>query len=322
MKPAAQSGVSVVIPTFNRRDMVVDAIDSVLTQGSDGLGCEVIVVDDHSTDDTVAALGERYGNDVRVRVLTNTRTKGPAGARNTGILSARFPFVAFLDSDDIYLPGHLEAALDVFVQHPEVGIVFGVMSAERDGEAIVHLTPVFEKNIACAPRVAEDDKSIVMSSGFFAHLLEAGCYFGLPTVVMRTEHSRMLMTESLKSSEDFEFWVRQALSGSVFACLKAPQVCVRRHNENLSSSSVERVTLNHIEACRLTLGRTGVKRLERGILHSRMARAYFDLAWHYRKNGCFQQALLSHWNSMRHGWIWRNFLVMPKLLEVFWNHHE
>ena len=77
---------SVVIPTFNRRHVINRAIDSVLAQGADEL--EVIVVDDGSVDGTIESLAKTY-NDRPVRILRNNRKKGPAGARNTGMLAAR-----------------------------------------------------------------------------------------------------------------------------------------------------------------------------------------------------------------------------------------
>ncbi|MDX1389152.1 MAG: glycosyltransferase family 2 protein, partial [Acidobacteriota bacterium] len=93
--------VSVVIPTYNRRDRVVRAVDSALAQC--GAGDEIIVVDDGSTDRTREAL-ERYGH--RVRYI-DTPNRGAGRARNIGIAEAKNPLVAFLDSDDTWMPGKL-----------------------------------------------------------------------------------------------------------------------------------------------------------------------------------------------------------------------
>lgn len=94
--------VSVVIPTYNRASIVSMAIDSVLAQTYRDL--EVIVVDDGSTDETPALLAA-YGD--RIRVLRQENA-GPAIARNRGIAAARGELVAFLDSDDTWLPRKLE----------------------------------------------------------------------------------------------------------------------------------------------------------------------------------------------------------------------
>jgi hypothetical protein len=95
--------VSVVIPTYNRADAVSTAIDSVLSQ--DLAPDEVIVVDDGSTDNTRAVLSG-YGN----RIIAIHRVNGGAGAaRNTGVAQASGDWLAFLDSDDLWLPGRLAA---------------------------------------------------------------------------------------------------------------------------------------------------------------------------------------------------------------------
>ena len=78
----APARVSVVIPVFNRRDMIADAVDSALAQASAALELEVIVVDDHSTADTVAALAARYGNDVRVQMTRDARQGTGRGAQH------------------------------------------------------------------------------------------------------------------------------------------------------------------------------------------------------------------------------------------------
>ncbi|MFZ7094176.1 glycosyltransferase family 2 protein [Primorskyibacter sp. 2E233] len=95
--------VSVIIPTFNRRKTVGAAIDSVLNQTVSP--AEILVVDDGSQDGTKAFLDRRYG--ARITCIRQDN-QGVAAARNTGISQAGQPFVAFLDSDDIWTPNKLE----------------------------------------------------------------------------------------------------------------------------------------------------------------------------------------------------------------------
>jgi len=109
--------VSVVIPTYNRAHFLAEAIESVLAQTF--RDWEMIVVDDGSTDDTPRVV-ERYGGQ-----LTYLRQPhlGTSAGRNAGIARARGQFVAFLDDDDVWLPGKLAAQLEVFERYPQAGIV-------------------------------------------------------------------------------------------------------------------------------------------------------------------------------------------------------
>jgi len=102
--------VSVIIPVHNRQDMVGRAIRSVLTQTFQYF--EIIVVDDASSDRSAEAA--RSMGDARIRVHVHEKNKGPSAARNTGTQRARGTYIAYLDSDNEWLPGKLEAQLRVF----------------------------------------------------------------------------------------------------------------------------------------------------------------------------------------------------------------
>jgi len=118
--------VSVVIPVHNRPDAVRRAIASVLAQTFQRF--EIVVVDDGSTDATCDAVSSV--RDGRVRLIRHKKNRGGSAARNTGIEATRAPFVAFLDSDDEWLPTKLERQLEVFARSPDtLGLVY--TGAER-----------------------------------------------------------------------------------------------------------------------------------------------------------------------------------------------
>lgn len=108
VRPPGEPTVTVVIPTFNRADQLSAAVSSALDQSHPPL--EVLVCDDASTDSSatvVAAIGDR-----RVRWLPTAVNSGsPAQPRNRGVAAATGQWVAFLDSDDTWLPGHLASVL-------------------------------------------------------------------------------------------------------------------------------------------------------------------------------------------------------------------
>ena len=104
--------VSVIIPTYNRGWTLQAAMDSVLAQTY--LDFELIVVDDGSSDDTAEILAA-YGPEVKRIRQANA---GVSAARNTGIRAARGELVAFLDSDDRWLPDKLKVQVDFFAVRP------------------------------------------------------------------------------------------------------------------------------------------------------------------------------------------------------------
>jgi glycosyltransferase involved in cell wall biosynthesis len=118
---------SVVIPTYNRGHLLADGVASVFAQGLDDV--EVIVVDDGSTDDTrkrVSGLGPR----VRYAYQPN---RGQAAARNRGIDLARGEMIAFLDSDDVWMPDKIATELDLFRRFPEADAVGSDSEFWREG---------------------------------------------------------------------------------------------------------------------------------------------------------------------------------------------
>ncbi len=129
MRPA----VSVIIPTFNRAELLPRAIESVIAQTHDDW--EIVVVDDGSTDDTRAVVGDyarRIGDRFRSVLQEN---RGASAARNRGIEASRGSFIAFLDSDDEFIPTKLERQLRFFEARPELGFIYSDYSfIDLDGE--------------------------------------------------------------------------------------------------------------------------------------------------------------------------------------------
>lgn len=112
--------VTVLITTYNRREVVCGAVASALAQTMSDI--DVLVVDDGSTDGTGDELARRFGADPRLRVVSRPNGGAPA-ARNTGLDHARGEYLALLDSDDLWQPEYLESQLAVFAADPTVDLV-------------------------------------------------------------------------------------------------------------------------------------------------------------------------------------------------------
>ncbi len=141
MEPVAKT-VSVIIPVFNGADTIEAAIDSALAQEFSG-ALEVIVVNDGSTDATSSVLDAYRG---RVTVLDRVNG-GPASARNAGVRASRGEYIAFLDDDDIWMPGKLEKTLAALEGDRDAAMVYTNASMiAADGKLLgTAYTPANEK---------------------------------------------------------------------------------------------------------------------------------------------------------------------------------
>jgi len=130
--------VSVVVPTYNRAHLIQRSLESVLGQTHQDL--EVLVVDDASTDDTEEVV--RAFKDSRVHYLRHDSNRGPSASRNSGIRASRGRYVAFLDSDDEWVPEKLERQLSAFASNPPHGLVYcGWSWVRSDGSVRVSRVP-------------------------------------------------------------------------------------------------------------------------------------------------------------------------------------
>lgn len=184
--PAPVTPVSVIIPTYNRAGFLAQAIDSVLSQKYPVF--ELIVVDDGSADETRELLAS-YG---KALVALHQENRGPAAARNTGIRAARYPLLAFLDSDDRFTPNKLALQVAAMEAHPAMLISHTQEKWFRNGR---HLNQ--------KKRHAKEGGDI------FARSLEL-CVVGMSTVMARQELFALvgLFDESFPCCEDYELWLR------------------------------------------------------------------------------------------------------------------
>lgn len=178
--------VSVIIPSFNRGWILKEAVDSVLTQ--DFHDFDLIVVDDGSGDNSSKLLAS-YGKRINVIKQEN---RGVSSARNNGIASSSGKYIAFLDSDDIWLPGKLSAQLAFFEKNPDA--------------LICQTEEVWVKN---GKRVNPAKRHKKISGFFFEKSLEL-CLVS-PSAVMvkrRLFDTVGLFDETLPACEDYDMWLR------------------------------------------------------------------------------------------------------------------
>lgn len=289
--------VTVVIPTYNRRALLQNAVDSALNQV--GVETDVVVVDDASTDGTVPWLQAHYAGQA-VQVLPNAGRKGPAGGRNTGLKAARGELVALLDSDDVFLPGHLADACSAFARFPDLDVLFGRARYVRNGQFDDYMGPNFERKLALAPTRFGDEAVVVFESTFFEHLIEYGCWFNLSTVVMRQAVALARMDESLRVAEDYEFWVRLAQTHR-FGCLQRHQIRYLLHDNNISFETSGSAALNApslLTAYRAMLNLPGINPRQQRLVKRQMSEVMGDWAWRCRQQGRLGEAASLHLKAL------------------------
>ena len=206
--------VSVIIPTYNRRWILREAIDSVFSQTFKDF--ELIVVDDGSTDDTGNLLASLKG----INIITQ-KNRGVSAARNRGIEAASGMYLAFLDSDDLWLPEKLEYQMAFFDEHPEAMICQTQEIWIRRGRRI------------------NPKKRHQKVSGMFFERSLALCLVSPSAVAVKKD---LLLDvgkfdEELPACEDYDLWLRIGARYPVFLVDKPLVIKRGGHADQLSASN-------------------------------------------------------------------------------------
>ncbi|HEV2293545.1 MAG TPA: glycosyltransferase family A protein [Tepidisphaeraceae bacterium] len=189
--PPPRPAVTVLIPTYNRADLLPRAIDGVLAQTFADF--DILVVDDGSTDDTPGVVARYAQRDPRVKYLRQPHNAGVGAARNRGLREARGEFVAFLDSDDEWMPQKLALQMAQFAQLPEeVGLIYTGVETVSDGgmrtiDRPAHRGDVYPimlcRNVLHgAPSGGVIRRNVIATAGFF--------------------------DEDMPAIEDYDYWLR------------------------------------------------------------------------------------------------------------------
>jgi len=223
--------VSVVIPTYNRAKMLVEAVESALQQTHPP--DEIIVMDDGSTDDTERVIA-RYSGKLR---YVRQKNSGPAAARNHGMRLASGDFIAFLDSDDLWVPDRLERQFAALKSCPDLDFIFGLeakFTAEQQFDGCEIKDRDVWKSLNSVDYVVPEPFKLLLEENF------------IPTssVLFR---KRCIATvgfidESLQQAEDYDFWLRFALHGCRFGFVNSVLCHRRQHGGNLVNQWVDRTS--------------------------------------------------------------------------------
>jgi glycosyltransferase involved in cell wall biosynthesis len=183
--------VSIVTPTYNAARYLPDAIESVLSQ--DYPRIEYIVMDGGSSDETLPIL-QRYSGRLRISV---GKDRGPGDAIYQGLSRAQGEILAWLNADDIYLPGAVRAGVEYLLAHPEVDVVYGEGNWIDENGAIIRRYPTLP---------------------FDAKILARDCFICQPSAFIRASaYRRCGLDPEVNWSFDYDLWIRMAKQGFRFA---------------------------------------------------------------------------------------------------------
>ena len=195
--------VSVIIPTYNRAQILRETLDSVLAQSYPAI--EIVVVDDGSTDDTAAVVAQYAGRARHIR----QRNQGVEMARNKGIRVSTGDYLTFLDDDDLMLPSKIERQVEVLNSRPEVGLV----------HCRYHYVDEDGNHMETTGRLPEGDVRKPLLWGCFP-------WSGGP-LIRRECFDHIGEQEHRDWYGDWGMWLRIALAGYPFACVQEPLGCYR-----------------------------------------------------------------------------------------------
>ncbi|NDY43381.1 glycosyltransferase [Dissulfurirhabdus thermomarina] len=286
--------VSVCLPTYNRRDLVAEAVASVLAQEGVAPGdLEVLVVDDGSSDGTADLLEERFGGRIR---LIRRPNGGDAAARNTALRAATGDVVAFQDSDDLWHPDKLHRQLRLLAHRPEVGLVYSPKRTVDLAGREVH-----------PPRVR-------CHRGRVTAALFREIFVPTPAVVVRREVVDRVggFDETLPVASDYDYWLRASLVTD-FDFVPEPLVTCRKHGGNLTAADA----LRNQEALLAVLERfrrAHPSAVPRAVVRRRLAREYFKTARACAAAGRGAAARAAARRSLEYGFSLRAALLAARPL--------
>jgi glycosyltransferase involved in cell wall biosynthesis len=280
--------VSVVIPTYNRPDLLSRAIESVLDQTYTDFEC--LVVDDASPADSSSVV--TGFDDDRLKYFEHETNQGASAARNTGIEQADGEYIAFLDDDDEWLPTKLEKQVGLFHdQSDDVGLIYSWMNYKKQsGELIYKYEPTHNGYI-------------------FPHVLDGQRIGSCSTLVVRTKVARQVdgFDEDLPRGNDGDFIRRVSREYKIEF---VPEILVNyyvEHGSDRITSEDEQGIRNAIHGKQTKLRKFGE---ELNHYPKRKAMIYSNLARRYGQVGEYNNSIRYHARAVT---------ASPNTLEVYKN---
>ena len=277
--------VSVIIPTYNRAKFISNAIKSIIYQNHNNT--EIIIVDDGSSDNTQDVVNSIKKNYSNIIYCNNERSKGPSGARNTGILKASGDYLSFLDSDDVWIDNHLITGLRILNENPEIDVLFGNFRIVELSTG-KHLFNFFDHQKILQKLKYEQvtDGIKILQDNLFKALIQSNFFHFGSSIIRTSSTNGILMDESIMFAEDRDFAIKLFKQASAtFAMRKDPVFILYKHDSNIcnavSGNNRQEILKAHIYLYTKYLRIFNLSNDERRITNKAIARNLSDLAYSY-----------------------------------------
>lgn len=253
--------VSIIIPAYNTAQLIPECLNSVFAQTYTDF--EAIVVNDDSPDtpELEKALTPYMDRIVYIR----QQNKRAPGARNTAIHIAKGNFLAFLDSDDAWLPQHLVLQMRLFEQNPELDLVYADTLVDGDPK---HRWRFMER---CPSHGRAD----------FSTLIEERCQIPVSTVVARRDAivRAGMFDESLQCFDDYDMWLRTAFHGGKISYTHSVQARISGRRPGSLSESVSKMRDGYCSVLEKALRTLPLSQAQRNLVAGRLeeSRALYQL---------------------------------------------
>jgi teichuronic acid biosynthesis glycosyltransferase TuaG len=216
--------VSIIVPSYNSAEYISDTIESVLNQSYNHW--EMIIVDDGSSDHTLKVIQKFVKKDIRIKLFINENNSGPAISRNRAIKESKGRFIAFLDSDDLWLPDKLSLQIDFMIKNNFFFSYSYYSQINEKGN--------FIKNIDFLPKKVSYYSTMKSN--------KIGCL----TAVYDIDFFGKVYMENLKNRQDYTLWLKLLKKVDFAYCVPVVLAKYRVRDNSISSSKLKLINYHWI----------------------------------------------------------------------------
>ncbi len=295
--------VSVIIPTYNRANLIKRSLKSVLDQTYKNL--EIIIVNDGSTDKTDQIISSLIAQDKRIKYYCYKKNRGAVFARNLGIKKSSSKYIAFQDTDDVWFPTKLEKQVNKSLKNSQIDLVYtGISYRNKKDQEVARWTPRYKGN------------------KLFKEIICREIIPGTPTILVKKSTLTKVnnFTES-PSNQDYILYIKLAAKNCYFDYIAEPLVKVYQQKRGITSNIDRKV-----KGRRNVILLVSQLNIESKLKNRALANQHFRLGVFYELGGNRKLALRSLFKTIKLNPLRFSFyiyiaimvLLPPKLFKILY----